>query len=252
MKTQLKSFGTSVSQICRAAVPLAWLGAATVAFAADKPLVELTGRDLSGWREPTGEWAVAKAVALDPADPTKFILTPGEGIIFNGPKFKTVDLITEAEFGDAEIHVGFCVSKHSNSGVYLMGRYELQVYDSFGVEQDKYPGIECGGIYPRWINEKNVEGHSPRVNASKPPGKWQTFDITFRAPRFDGSGKKIANARFVKVLHNGKLIHENVELNGVTRGAISEDEKATGPLRLQGDHGPVAYRNLRVKPLALK
>jgi hypothetical protein len=133
-----------------------------------------------------------------------------------------------------------------------MGRYELQVYDSFGVEQDKYPGIECGGIYPRWINEKNVEGHSPRVNASKPPGKWQTFDITFRAPRFDGSGKKIANARFVKVLHNGKLIHENVELNGVTRGAISEDEKATGPLRLQGDHGPVAYRNLRVKPLALK
>ena len=144
------------------------------------------------------------------------------------------------------------MSKHSNSGVYLMGRYEVQIYDSFGVERDQYPGIECGGIYPRWINEQNVEGHSPRVNASKPPGEWQAFDITFRAPRFDATGKKIANAKFVKVRHNGKVIHENVELKGVTRGAISEDERAIGPLRLQGDHGPVAYRNLRVKPLALK
>jgi len=134
----------------------------------------------------------------------------------------------------------------------VMGRYEVQVYDSFGVEKDKYPGIECGGIYPRWINEKNVEGHSPRVNASKPPGQWQTFDLTFRAPRFDASGKKIANAKFVKVRHNGKVIHENVELNGVTRGAISETEAATGPLRLQGDHGPVAYRNIKIKPLKLR
>ena len=133
-----------------------------------------------------------------------------------------------------------------------MGRYEMQVYDSFGIEKDEYPGIECGGIYPRSINEKNVEGHSPRINASKPPGEWQTFDITFRAPRFDASGKKIANARVVKFLHNGKVIHENVELNGPTRGPMAEDEKPTGPIRLQGDHGPVAYRNLRVKAIDLK
>jgi hypothetical protein len=151
-----------------------------------------------------------------------------------------------------EAHVEFCITRHSNSGVYLMGRYEIQVYDSYGVEKDQYPGIECGGIYPRWINEKDVEGHSPRVNASKPPGQWQTFDITFRAPRFDASGKKIANAKVVKIVHNGKVIHENVELNGPTRGPMAEDEKPTGPIRLQGDHGPVAYRNLRVKSIDLK
>ena len=62
-----------------------------------------------------------------------------------------------------------------------MGRYEVQIYDSFGVEKDAYPGIECGGIYSRWIQEANVEGHSPSVNASKPAGDWQTFDIIFQA-----------------------------------------------------------------------
>ena len=133
-----------------------------------------------------------------------------------------------------------------------MGRYEIQVYDSFGVEKDKYPGIECGGIYPRWISERNVEGHSPRVNASKPPGEWQSFDILFRAPRFDSTGKKIANAKVVRIIHNGKVIHENVELNGPTRGALWEKESPTGPIRLQGDHGPVAYRNLRVEPRSLE
>jgi hypothetical protein len=92
-----------------------------------------------------------------------------------------------------------------------------------------------------------VEGHSPKVNASKPPGEWQTFDITFRAPRFDAESKKTENARIVKVIHDGKVIHQNVELNGPTRGPIAEDEKPKGPIRLQGDHGPVAYRNIWVK-----
>jgi hypothetical protein len=209
------------------------------------------GKDLAGWRKPTGTWMVAKSVSVDPADPEKFVIVSGQGVLVNSASSHTVDLITEAEFGDMEAHVEFCITRHSNSGVYLMGRYEIQVYDSFGVEKDQYPGIECGGIYPRWINEKDVEGHSPSVNASKPPGQWQTFDITFRAPRFDASGKKIANAKVVKVMHNGKVIHENVELNGPTRGPMAEDEKPTGPIRLQGDHGPVAYRNLRVKAVEL-
>jgi len=220
--------------------------------AAGKTIKLFNEKNLTGWRKPTGEWLVAKSVSLDPADPKKFAIAAGEGILVNGPKAKTSDLITEAEFGDAQIHIEFCVSKHSNSGIYVMGRYELQVFDSFGVEKGEYPGIECGGIYPRWINEQNVEGHSPLVNASKPPGQWQTFDITFRAPRFDASGKKIANARFVKVLHSGKVIHENLELNGPTRGGVPEQEGALGPLRFQGDHGPVAYRNLTVEPLKLK
>ncbi|MEY2429875.1 MAG: hypothetical protein QOJ40_2760 [Verrucomicrobiota bacterium] len=217
------------------------------------PAVDLfNGKDLAGWRKPAGEWMAAKSVSLDPTDPEKFLVTPGKGILLNGEKAKSVNLISEPEFADIEAHVEFWIPKHSNSGVYLMGRYEIQIYDSYGVEKDKYPGIECGGIYGRWINEKNVEGHSPRVNASKPPGHWQTFDITFRAPRFDAEGKKTENARIVKVIHNGKVIHENVELTGPTRSALSDKEKATGPILLQGNHGPVAFRNLRIKPVNLK
>src|SRR5438874_2239686 len=212
--------------------------------AASKGVVLFNGSDLSGWRTPTGDWMVAKSVGPDPANPQKFLLTIGPGVLVNGANGRTVNLMTETEFGDVKVHLEFCIPKHSNSGVYLMGRYEIQIYDSYAVEKDKYPGIECGGIYGRWINEKNVEGHSPRVNVSKPAGEWQSFDITFRAPRFGASGKKIENAKFVKVVHNGKIIHENVELNGPTRGALWNDEKPTGPIRLQGDHGPVAYRNL--------
>jgi len=214
--------------------------------------VRFDGQDLRGWGA-TGEWQIARAVRLDPADPGRLAIEPGQGVYVNGSKGRTVNLVTQAEWGDVEAHVEFCLSKKSNSGVYLMGRYEVQIYDSFGVEKDKYPGIECGGIYPRWTPERGeFEGHSPRVNASKPPGQWQTFEITFRAPRFDASGRKVENARFVKVIHNGKVAHENVEVTGPTRAACFEDEKPAGPLMLQGDHGPVAYRNLRLRPLSLK
>jgi hypothetical protein len=220
-------------------------------LAAEPGRALFNGKDLAGWVTPAGNWTAAKSVALDAANPEKFSITPGEGILVNGANGHTTDLVTAAEFGDMELHVEFCITRHSNSGVYLMGRYEVQIYDSFGVEKDQYPGIECGGIYPRWIDNKNVEGHSPRVNASKPPGEWQTFDVTFRAPRFDATGKKIANAKLVKVVHNGLVIHENLELNGPTRGPLAEDEKPAGPIRLQGDHGPVAYRSLRVRTLHL-
>jgi len=161
-------------------------------------------------------------------------------------------LVTAEEFGDVEAHVEFCIPSKSNSGVYFMGRYEIQVYDSYGVVKDQYPGIECGGIYPRWVENHELEGHSPRVNASKPPGQWQTFDVIFRAPRFDATGKKTEQAKFIKVVHNGQVVHENIEVKGPTRAAIYEDEKPRGPIMLQGDHGPVAYRNLRVKSVELK
>ncbi|HVM49435.1 MAG TPA: DUF1080 domain-containing protein, partial [Candidatus Acidoferrum sp.] len=175
------------------------------------------GKDLSGWRKPTGTWSVVKSVSLDPANPESFVAVPGQGVLVNSTNAHTVNLVSVPEFGDMQLHVEFCITKHSNSGVYLMGRYEVQVYDSYGVEKDKYPGIECGGLYPRWIGQQNIEGHSPMVNTSKPPGEWQSFDITFRAPRFDAAGKKLANACVVKAMHNGKVIHENVELKGPTR-----------------------------------
>jgi hypothetical protein len=219
--------------------------------AADSGKAALTGKTLEGWRN-TGDWRLAREVKPDPADPAKLIFSPGTGAYVNGEKGRTVNLVSQAEFGDVQMHIEFLISRQSNSGVYLMGRYEVQVYDSHGVEKDKYPGIECGGIYPRWTQERNeFEGHSPRVNASKPAGQWQSFDIVFRAPRFDASGRKTANARFVSVKHNGVLIHENVELTGPTRAATFEDEKALGPIMLQGDHGPVAYRNIRIQAARL-
>lgn len=210
-------------------------------------LVEpLKSDGLSAWRQPTNGWAIVGGVALSAKDDKALEAKPGAGVLFNTTR--TPDIVTRQEFADIELHVEFMIAGHSNSGIYFMGAYELQIYDSFGVEKDKYPGIECGGIYPRWIDNKDVEGHSPAVNASLPPGQWQSFDVVFHAPRFDNNGKKIANAVFIKVMHNGKLIHENVGLNAETRGGFKE--AAAGPLRLQGDHGPVAFRNLQIRPLA--
>ena len=141
--------------------------------------------------------------------------------------------------------------KRSNSGAKLMGLYEIQILDSFG--KKKLSGDDCGGVYPRAEEEPRYhhidDGVPPRVNACKPAGEWQTLDITFRAPRFQ-AGKKVANARFVKVVLNGKVVHENVDLEYPTGAAWRQKkEVAEGPLLLQGDHGPVAFRNVRIRPL---
>jgi hypothetical protein len=210
------------------------------------------GKSTDGWRPPLGTWAAVEKVALNPGAPRDFTASPGEGVLLNSATSKTVNLLTTPEFGDVEVHAEFVVPRGSNSGVFLMGRYEVQIFDSFGVQQPEY--TDCGGIYARWSKEekRKIEGHPPRVNASKAPGEWQSFDIVFRAPRFDDSGKKIENARFVKVVHNGTVIHENVEVTGPTNAAAFSDEKTKGPLMLQGDHGPVAFRNLWVKEMEIK
>jgi len=213
--------------------------------------VRLIGENgLNAWRQPTGEWMVGGDATMDPQNEKALKGSEGKGVVLNGPKGNTNHLLSAIEHGDVVAHVEFKVPKGSNSGVYFMGRYEIQVFDSFGIEKPEYPGSGCGGIYERWINDKGFEGHDPMVNASKPAGEWQTYDVVFRAPRFDADGKKTENARFVRVVHNGKVVHENVEVTGPTRAAAFEDEKPLGPLMLQGDHGPVAYRNVTVRVLA--
>lgn len=211
--------------------------------------VELfNGTDLDGWQ--TGgdhEWRVAESVSLKADDAERFAIEGGAGIFVNGDSGRTRNIHTEFVHGDCELHIEFVVPEGSNSGVYLMGHYEIQVLDSWGVEEPTYS--DCGGIYCRWIDEAPVGGTPPMVNASRPPGEWQSFDAIFRAPRFDAEGNKVANARFERVLHNRVLIHEDVEVGGPTRAAIGGPEKAQGPLMLQGDHGPVAYRNVRSRAL---
>ncbi len=207
----------------------------------------LVGDDLSAWRGDTGAWMIVGKAKSAAADPGKLATEKGTGVLVNGPTGRTRNLLSKTEHGDVEAHVEFIVPKGSNSGVYFQGRYEVQILDSWGVGKPKHG--DCGGIYQRWAKGRGFEGHPPRVNASRAPGQWQTFDVVFRAPRFDAAGNKTANACFVKVVHNGVVVHENVEVTGPTRAATFGDEKPLGPLMLQGDHGPVAYRNIRLCPL---
>jgi len=211
--------------------------------------VYLIGDDFTAWQGKTGEWEIVGDVSMNPENEKLLRSKPGKGVIVNGPTGKTSHLFSKAEFGDVRCHIEFMVPKGSNSGIYFMGLYEIQVFDSWGVKTPKHS--DCGGIYQRWDDNRRpqgYEGHAPRVNASLPPGQWQTFDIIFRAPRFDDRGRKISKARFEKVVHNGTVVHEDVELTGPTRSNAYSEEKPVGPLMFQGDHGPVAYRNIWLEP----
>ena len=234
----------------RAAAAVAMAVALSSSVWAGEGWTDLVGEGMKGWKQPTAGWMNVGEAVKDPANEKLISTKPGTGILVNGKTGRTKNLFTEMQHGDCEAHIEFMVPKGSNSGVYFLARYEVQVLDSFGVEKVKHG--DCGGIYQRWDNKRKpqgYEGHPPRVNASKAPGEWQSFDVVFLAPRFDKDGKKTANAKFVKVVHNGVVVHENVEVTGPTRAAAFGDEKPTGPLMFQGDHGPVAYRNIRIRPL---
>jgi sugar phosphate isomerase/epimerase len=245
MRAWANILGT-VSLLCIAVMP----SVVNAGPAVSSEKINLVGDDFSAWRPDTGQWQIVGDVFKKPDNEKLLDSKQGKGIVVNGPTGRTSHLLSKAEFGDVTAHIEFMVPRESNSGVYFMGRYEIQVLDSWQKESD-YAGNECGGIYQRWDDNRTpqgYEGHSPRVNVSKPPGEWQTFDVVFRAPRFDSEGRKISNARFEKVIHNNVVVHEDVEVTGPTRASAYNDEKPTGPLVLQGDHGPVAYRNIRLAP----
>jgi hypothetical protein len=212
-------------------------------------------KDMTDWTAlwEGSEWFVCENVLLNEKDNKQFDIKDGQGVMVNGKTGKTANLLSKTEHGDCQLHIEFIVPKNSNSGVYLHSLYEIQVLDSYGKEEVSY--LDCGGIYQRWDEKANKaidKGHAPRVNASKAPGEWQSFDITFRAPRFDKNGVMTEKPRFVLVVHNGHIVHENVELQGPTRAYNTKQKPAPkAPLMLQGDHGPVAYRHIRIVPLDL-
>jgi hypothetical protein len=213
----------------------------------------LNGKDLSGWRalgQEKNDWFTTTGVLWDRLlGPTRLTARPAPGgRIVNGPGGRTVNLVTDGKFGDIELYVEFMLAKGSNSGVYLHGLYEVQVFDSWG-STEPVKSSDCGGIYHRWIDNKGVGGSAPSRNASRRPGEWQSFQIWFRGPQFDASGKKTGNAKFIRVLHNGLSIQDNVEVDGPTRAAMDIPEAAQNPIMLQGDHGPVAYKNIYWRPL---
>ncbi len=159
---------------------------------------------------------------------------------------KADDLTSQMEFGDCTIHAEFQCSVDAagksigegNSGIGLQGRYEVQMYDSFG---HKPSPIECGAFFSQ---------KAPLVIASRKAGEWQTFDIIFRAPRFDPAGTVTEKAR-ATVFLNGVLVQNNEEFNGPTGIQYGElkGQVKTGPIILQGDHSPVHFRNVWVVPL---
>lgn len=229
---------------------LATLTVAAAAPAVDEAWIDLN--DLGAWRPPTGAWQDVGSVGLDPKDPKRLASEPGTGILVNGKSGRTNNLVSKRSFRDVEFHAEFLIPKKSNSGVKFEGLYEVQIFDSYGVT--KPGGSDSGGIYPRaelgppyhYVDK----GHPPLSNASKPAGEWQSLDVTFHAPRFDADGKKIAPARFVRVVLNGVEVHHALDAETPTGHAWHNKEIPEGPILLQADHGPIAFRNVRVRPLA--
>jgi len=211
------------------------------------PKKSLIKKGLFAFMDDMLDWKIVRDVTLLPRDPKLLKAKPGTGTALNGWNGVARHLVTHEQHGDVEAHVEFIIPEGSNSGVYFMGRYEIQIMDTFGKEELEY--CDCSGVYQRWDDSrdpKGYEGVPPRVNAARRPGKWQSFDVLFKAPRFDDQGNKTSNAVFVRVVHNGIVIHENQEVTGPTRASLHEDEQPMGPLMLQGDHGPVAFRNVRL------
>jgi len=191
-------------------------------------IVLFDGTDLSAWHkrgsdEPAG-WKVENGYAE---------VVPGTG-----------DICTKELFTDCQIHVEFWLplmadcqgQARSNSGVYLQGRYEVQVLDSYELDSKD---DDCSGVYTL---------AAPMVNACKPPEQWQTYEIFFQAPRFNQKGTRTQNAR-ISVLHNGVWVHHDLEVPQPTGGEIDHNYAEPGPLMLQ-DHGNlVRFRNVWARKL---
>jgi len=202
------------------------------------------GQNLDEWTPNAGSgkanlWKVGKA-KVSAGNPKQLEAAPGTGEMVNvSPAHgASQDIYSKARFGDCLIEVEVMVPQGSNSGVYVMGEYEVQVLDSFG--REKMGNGDMGAIYG---------GFAPPVNASKKPGEWQQYVIEWRAPGFDAGGKKVKNAEFVKVELNGQVLHKNLVMPDKTPGGVTGKEAAEGPLMFQGNHGPVAYRNIVVTPM---
>ncbi|MGE0887561.1 MAG: DUF1080 domain-containing protein [Blastocatellales bacterium] len=172
-----------------------------------KPVQLFNGKDLTGWR------------LRNNAHPNCWSVE--NGVMTN--KTPCADIISEQKFGDFKLHVEFQVPPNGNSGVYLRGRYEVQISDGY---QQAIDSLRMGAVYG-WLK--------PLTDAAKKPGEWQALDITL-------IGRKVT------VVFNGQTIIDNETIPGITGGALNSDEAAPGPIMLQGDHTKIMYRKVEITP----
>ena len=175
------------------------------------PIQLFNGKNLSGWK------------ALNPGTEMKWSVA--DGVLRNAPP--TTDIISEQKFWNFTLHVDFKIVEHSNSGIGLRGRYEIQILEDYGKEPNTHG---AAALYSRV---------APKVNASKKPGEWQSYDI-----RLVG--------RTLTVVHNGVKVLDKVEVEGLTAIANNADEAEPGPFIVQGDHSYVEIKSFVVKPLVKK
>jgi hypothetical protein len=170
------------------------------------PISLIAKNDLSGWHtagNAANQWVVSDGV----------LRSPKSG----------ANIVTDGTFGDFKLHLEFRYPKGSNSGVYLRGRYEVQITDDFGTEQDRHKFAAIYGFI------------EPTVMAARPQGEWQSYDVTLIGRR-------------VTVVANGKAVITDQIIPGITGGALDSRESEPGPLYLQGDHGPIEFRNITITP----
>lgn len=216
------------------------------------PFQTLPLNSLSTFESTTSNWQIVGGVTADRTTDHSLTLSEGQGILVNNQtEDQRGNLFTKWQHADIELDLEVLMPKGSNSGIYFQSRYEVQLLDSWGVKEPQHSDL--GGIYQRWDEErpegqKGYEGHAPRASVARAPGLWQHLNIVFQAPRFDAQGNKISTAQFVSVKLNGFVIHDHVEVTGPTRAAAFEDsEVAQAPIMIQGDHGPVAFRNIKYR-----
>jgi hypothetical protein len=198
------------------AAPVKWVGVRTPvitdkddgSWKEAKPVELFNGKDVSGWK------------ALNPSTEMKW--TVQDGVLRNAPP--TTDIVSEQKFWNFKLHVDFRIVEHSNSGIGLRGRYEIQILEDYGRPPNTHG---AAALYSRV---------APSVNASKPPGEWQSYDI-----RLVG--------RTLTVVHNGTKVLDHVEVEGLTAIANNADEAEPGPFIVQGDHSYVEIKKFTVTPL---
>jgi hypothetical protein len=205
--------------------------------------------DLTAFENPGENWSIVSDLVTDfNKSNAKFI--KGTGIIVNTPSKEPSNLVSKTKLdGIFEVDFDFLTTKGSSSAVYLLGRYKIQLSDSW--PEIKNPLGRIGVISANSPeNNNSYQVHQPINNVGKAPGLWQHLKVKFKSPTFDSSGKRIDKARFEEVYLNGVLIHQAIEVDGLSDGASFNDESASGPLVFQADDKHfLAFRNINIKTI---